>query len=381
MKKRTRVAIVGALAVLSLLAAACGDDDDTTTEAPSGNGGGNGGENGGGNGAETCTQEITDEQMSLVDANGDGTLTIAVATPGSRDDGGYYQALVECVERLTDRNGGEAIIVDQIPAADAATQIENLAKQGPDIMMIGASEIGQSLPDLAAKYSDIFWYCNCGAGTQPDPNFAQSNDDGSEINFTAGYATGLLLKDAGKSSVAFIGNNNFNFEVESYEAFKLGLQEVDPSFEVDYYATGSFEDVQAATEAYNTAKGQGVGAVYPFLGGALEPIVKLANNDDIITMSAGKSDVCDDSGGLEYQIAVRFDAGDYLDTIFTEILTGEFKEGDVRTFHVGQDPEPGAIICDPTDEQQAAMDEVYRRVGSGELDDAFFEIKKKAYNF
>ena len=68
-----------------------------------------------------------------------------VATPGPRNDGAYYQTLVDCVNRLVKANNGTAIIVDNIPAADAATQIESLVKQNVDIMMVGASEIRAAL--------------------------------------------------------------------------------------------------------------------------------------------------------------------------------------------------------------------------------------------
>ncbi|MEO8692618.1 MAG: BMP family ABC transporter substrate-binding protein [Acidimicrobiales bacterium] len=364
MKNRARFGLVAVLVVAALVAAACGDDGGDSKPADVNT---------------TCTQKAAD--IKSVDFNGDGKFVVGVATPGPRDDGAYYQALVECVDRLVKANGGSSIIVDKIAQADAGTQIENLAKQNPDILVVGASEIGKPLPDLAKKYSSIFWYCNCGAGQQANPDYAQSQDDGSEINYTAGYATGLLLKDKKKSTAAFIGNTDANgFEVESFDAFNLGLQAVDASYKATYYGTGSFDDVPKATEAYNNAKGAGVGAIYPFLGGAHEPIVKLANKDKLITMSAGKSDACSKKD-ITYDIAVRFDAGDYLDTIFKEILAGTYKEGSIRTFHVGKDPQPGAKICKPTSDQTKALDAAYADVASGKLDAKFFEIKKKAYKF
>ena len=363
----TRVArvLVGSLLVC-LIASACSDSDDGPLPPPS---------------ATTCSTKATAEQLTTLDANADGKLVVGVATPGPRNDGAYYQALVECVDRLVTTNGGSSIVVDRIDQADAATQIESLAKQDPDILMVGASDIARPLPDLAKKYSKIFWYCNCGAGQPANPDYAQSQDDGSEINYTAGFATGLLLREKKKDAVAFIGNSEANgFEVESFAAFNLGLQAFDPTYKATYYATGSFEDVQKATEAYNDAKAHGIGAVYAFLGGAHEPIVKLANKDKLITMSAAKSDACERKD-ITYEIAVRFDAGDYLDTIFKEMLAGTYKEGSIRTFHVGKDTQPGAKICKPTGDQTKALDGAYADVASGKLDTKFLEIKRKAYNF
>ena len=99
---------------------------------------------------------------------------------------------------LSTENGFEdPIVVDNIQAADAATAMGDLAQQGVDVIIVGASEIAEPLPDLISKYPDVFWYCNCGAGFPPNPGLSQSTDDGSEISYTAGYATGSEAEGEG----------------------------------------------------------------------------------------------------------------------------------------------------------------------------------------
>lgn len=352
----------GAVLALTLGAVACGDDSDSGDDSSSGNG--------------------TVEGLEHLDANGNGQITVGVATPGPRDDGAYYQALVNGVEEISEEQGfNDPLIVDEIPVAEAATELRNLARQDVDIIAVGAGEIGDPLPEVAAEFPDIFWYCNCGAGFPEDPNFAQSQDDSAEISFTAGYATGLLMEERGDGTeAAFLGNQGFDFEVEASESFEAGLQEVDDSYTLSTVDTGSFDDVSAATEAAGSAVSSGAVAIYPFLGGALEAVVQFANDEDVITMSAGASDVCE-RDDLDYQIAVRFDAADYLDTVFEEIFSGELEEGGIRLFNVGVDPQPGAVICDATDEQQEAMDEIYQRIADGEFEDLLNEIKSDAYGF
>ena len=66
-------------------------------------------------------------------------------------------------------------------------------------------------------------------------------------------------------------------------------------------------------------------------------------------------------------------------SILTEITAGTFHEGDVRVFHVGVDPQPGAEICDPTPEQATAMEDLYAQIAAGEFVDAFGAIKGQAY--
>ncbi|MDP9463414.1 MAG: hypothetical protein M3P52_02225, partial [Actinomycetota bacterium] len=120
-------------------------------------------------------------------------------------------------------------------------------------------------------------------------------------------------------------------------------------------------------------------AVYPYLGGAHRPVVQAANAAGLITMSAGSSTVCESTEDLQYDIAVKFDGGDYVTAVMNEIIAGTFKEGDIKQFKVGIDPEPGAVMCNPTPDQQTAMDEVYAQIASGDLADEFGQIAGVAF--
>lgn len=389
---------LAAFAALSLIATACGDDEssDTTepaaTETTAAETEATEAESPETTAAETEATEAESPETTAaeggeafdLDTNGDGTVVFGVAAAGPRDDGAYYQALVDKATSISEENGyGEPIVVDNITTEDAATELANLAEQGVDVILVGASEIADPLADLIPQYPDIFWYCNCGAGSPATEGLAQSQDDSSEISYTAGFATGLLLQEAGGDSAAFIGCCDLNFEKEAYLAYEMGLKAVDPAFTMTYIPSGAFpfdfDNTAGATEALNGAITNGADAVFPYLGGAHEPLVKLANEAGIITMSAGSSTACarDD---LDYQIQVRFDGGDYLDTLLNEIIDGTFAEGDTRVFRVGVDPEPGAEICDPTDEQQAAMDEVYAAIAAGDFAADFGAIKGQAYS-
>jgi basic membrane protein A len=383
---------MAALAALGIIAVGCGSDSggSASTEAPASEA--PAGSEAAAPASEAPATEAPATEApatsgasaaSQLDKNGDGKVVFGVATPGPRDDGAYYQALVDGVTKFSSDNGfEEPVVVDNIKPEEAATQLDNLARQNVDVVMVGAGEISDPLNQIVAKYPNLLWYCNCGAGYQDETKqLIQSTDDSSEISYSAGYATGLLMKAAGQTKAAFIGNNNFNFEQEAFQAFEMGLKAVDPNFEWTYVGTGSFNDVAAATEAFNNLYAQGVRAVYPYLGGAHEAIVKLANEKgDVIVMSAGSATACDRTD-LDYDIAVKFDAGQYVGTILDELLSGKLKPGDVRQFKVGVDPQPGAVICDPTPDEQAAMDAVYNDIAAGKFADQFFQIKKKVYGF
>jgi basic membrane protein A and related proteins len=387
---------LAALALISVVAAACGDDNNsssaTTAAAPA---------------AATqpaSTTPVATESASTqpasteapgtsaaggagaadLDTNGDGKVVFGIAAAGPADDGAYYQAVVDAAKEISTANGfGDPVVVDNIQAADAETVIGDLAQQGVDVIIVGASEIAEPLPSLIAKYPDIFWYCNCGAGFPPNPGLSQSVDRGSEIGYTAGYATGLKLKEKGGDSVVIIGCCDLGFEKQAVASFDLGLKAVDPSYTQTYVATGDFpfdfDNTANATAALQTALDNGVDAVYPYLGGALKPVVQAANTAGIITMSAGSSKVCDPGTDLKYDIAVKFDGGDYVKAVMKEIVAGTFHEGDIKTFKVGVDPEPGAVICNATPDQQAAMDAVYKDIAAGKFTDQFNQIDATAF--
>ena len=319
-----------------------------------------------------------------LDTNGDGKVVFGIAAAGPADDGAYYQAVVDAAKQLSTDNGfADPIVVDNIQAADAATVIGDLAQQGVDVIIVGASEIAEPLPDLITKYPDIFWYCNCGAGFPANPGLSQSLDRGSEIGYTAGYATGLKLKEKGGDSAVIIGCCDLGFEKQAVASFDLGLKAVDPAYTQTYVPSGDFpfdfDNTANATAALQTAIDNGVDAVYPYLGGALRPVVQAANTAGIITMSAGSSKVCDAGQDLKYDIAVKFDAGDYVKAVMKEIIAGTFHEGDTKTFKVGVDPEPGAVICNATANQQTAMDAVYKQIAAGDFDDQFGKIDAAAF--
>ncbi len=193
------------------------------------------------------------------------------------------------------------------------------------------------------------------------------------------------MQEAGGTTAAFIGCCDLDFEKESFNAFVYGLQLVDPAFSATYTATGNFpfdfNNTAGATEAFNTALAAGVSVVVPFLGGAHEPVVQLANENDVIVMSAGSSTACERTD-LAYDFEVKFSTGDYVDPLFRDIFAGAALEGTARRFVVGIDDEVGAEFCaDATAEQVAALAELNAAIGAGEYDDVINQIVADAYGF
>ena len=211
---------------------------------------------------------------------------------------------------------------------------------------------------------------------------ALSTNDGAEIEYVVGVAAGLLLQEHGGDTAYMIGCCDLGFEVETELAMRLGLKAVDPSFDVVYTPTGNFpfdfDNVAGATEAFNVALDAGMDLVYPYLGGAHEPLVQLANEHGIPVTSAGASDVCSRTD-LHWDMAALFDGGDFARAVFPLIVSGAFVEGDIYKFAVGRDAEVGSLICDPTPEQKEQLDQAHAEVWNGYCLAEFDAIRAIAY--
>jgi basic membrane protein A len=325
--------------------------------------------------------EPVNELVALFDANGDGEVRIGIAAQGPRDDGGYYEAVIAQAEELSELHGfGAPIIVDNITFEEAAVELDNLANQPVDIILVGASGIGGSLGEISEKYPDIYWYCNCGAGLPPSDFFSQTQYDNSDIAYTGGVAMGILLQERGGDSMAMIGCCDLGFEKEVFLAFELGLKSVDPDFTMSYTPTGDFpfdfNNTANATIAFDAAVAAGADAINPYLGGALEPIARLGLDAGLIVTHPGSSTACGDDIG--YDMTQRNDGGDFIRIVFPDIVAGNFPEGTIRVFTAATDPDVvGGEICGR--ERPAALQAAYDLVASGELDDEFGAIKGQAY--
>ena len=319
--------------------------------------------------------------VEMFDANGDGVIRIGVAAQGPRDDGGYYEAVIAQAEQLSEQLGfGDPIVVDNITFEEAAVELDNLANQPVDIIIVGASGLGGSLSEVSEKYPDIYWYCNCAAGLPASPYFSQTQYDSSDIAYTGGVAMGLLLQERGGDSMAMIGCCDLGFEKEVFLAFELGLKSVDPDFSMSYTPTGNFpfdfDNTANATIAFDAAVAAGADAVNPYLGGALEPIARLGLDAGLIVIHPGSSTACDDE--IPYDLAQRNDGGDFIRIVFPEIVAGNFPEGTIRVFTAATDPDVvGGEICGR--DRPAELQAAYDLVATGELDDEFGAIKAQAY--
>lgn len=336
-------AVLAALLVTVLALAACGGGGDAAGAGPSARGG-------------------------QPDVNGDGKVIIGVMSPGDTRDNGYYQSFVDQAAQVAKENGWEVRTIDRINAADAVTQARNLCRQRVDLIAVGASELADALtaaPEPQCR--GVQWYVNSGGTALPQTEyFTQSQDKVNETLYAAGYAAGLLLDRSGGDRAGYITGPEMDFAKQAARAFTAGLRAVVPKAEVIESYTGDFDDAAKAKEAFAQQRAQGIGVVYPYLGGATDAVTAEANAAGIPALSPG-TDRCADTG-VRYAISVIFSPGAYFAAALEDFRKGTLRMGTARVWRMGVDPVPTVRICAPEGDEQAKVDQVMKDIGGGRLD-------------
>ena len=299
------------------------------------------------------------------DINGDGQVILGIASPGDTNDGGFYQSFVDGARSFAEEAGWTVIVSDFINPAESETAIADLARQNVDFLAVGATELQDGLDAIACseEFEHIAMYLN-GTLTSEHPCYGQSSDNYFEIHWLLGVAAAQLLERTGGTKAGFIGGPELAFVVVASKSMEAGLKSINPDYELVVTYTGSFNDAALGIEAARAMIGQDIGVIHTFLGGAMFPTGGFIAENGGAAMSAS-ANTC--FPGSPFAGASLFPPGDYLVANLRDFAAGTYREGAIRRFYVGIHPEPGAILCDPTSEEQATLDDVIARIGSRDL--------------
>jgi basic membrane protein A len=354
---------------LALAASACGNDNSAATD--DGEAGGSGG---GGGGPIECLGEEGCVPEGQPDVNGDGAVNIGVLSPGDTNDNGYYESFVSTAREFADENGWELIILDMVNPSDAAEQARNLCRQEVDMVAIAAGELADALPvaeeDVCAGAA---WYVAGGAGVEQTPYFFQTNEVPGPTQFVTGYATGLVMEAVGIESAGFVTGPELDFSRLAFRAWTAGIHQTLPDAETVSTYTGDFDDSALGQEAANAQLAQGVGLLYPYLGGATDAVAEAGAERDVLSVTPG-TDRC---GEDQFAVSSIFSPGDYFAAVLEDFEAGEVELGTTRLFEIGVDPVPTVEVCPSVDgheQLQEQVDAMIADIASGEVDvDALIE--------
>jgi basic membrane protein A len=300
------------------------------------------------------------------DVNKDGKVTIAILSPGDTNDHGYYEGFVSAAKTFAQQQGWTVNIVDKIPDSEAAQAARNACQQKPDMVAIAASELKDAIPVAQEDVcKGTVWYVAGGQGVNQTPYFVQTNDILSQGAYTSGVAAGLLMKASGSKKAGFLTGPQASFTSDFAKGWEAGIKSQVPDAEVVTTYTGDFNDSAKAVAAFQAMKSQGIGVVYPYLGGATFAVAQQANQANIPVLTPG-TDNCSLTDP-KFAVSVIFDPGAYFNAALIPFKDGKLKVGTALTFHMGVDPVPTVKMCQPTGDQAAVIDQTIKDIGTGKI--------------
>ncbi len=352
--------MVPALA-LALVAGACGNDDSSASsdEGSSGDSGGSG---------ESCIGEEGCVPEGQPDVNDDGTVKIGVLSPGDTNDNGYYESFVVTARDFAEQNDWELIILDQVNPSDAAEQARNLCRQEVDMVAVAAGELADAIPVAEEEVcASSVWYVAGGAGVEQTPYFFQTSEEPGPTQFVTGYASGLAMEALGTTQAGYVTGPELDFSTLAFASWTAGIRQVLPDAETVATYTGDFDDSALGQAAADAQLGQGVGLLYPYLGGATDAVATAGNESGVLSVTPG-TDRCEEP---QFAVSSIFSPGDYFAAALEDFAAGEVELGVTRVFLIGQDPVPTVEICPSVPGYEALQEQVdamIADVAAGEVD-------------
>jgi basic membrane protein A len=227
--KLLSLALVGALA---LGAAACGGDDDEAS--PSGSGGGG-------------------ESSSEV-------VKAAWVYVGPINDGGWTQAHNEGREFVEEELGDavETTYKESVPEGPEAVQVmEDLIKDGNQIIFTASFGYGEAIAELAPKYPDVKFEHATGIDTAE--NVATYFGASEDTIYLTGIAAGSAVPEGG--TVGFVAPFPIPEVIRHINAFQLGVAENNPTATTKVVWTNTWFDPEVERQAADSLIADGVDAI------------------------------------------------------------------------------------------------------------------------
>jgi basic membrane protein A len=257
------------LLILSLTLSACASPTSEPVEAP------------GDEAADVAEDMEDDETMddtSDEEVAAPEPIRIALITNKSVNDLGFnstmYQSLLDLQEELGEENF--EIGLSENTGPDALSALRDYASQGFDIIIAHSGVYGSAVKQMASEFPEVSF-----AWGPSTDNFTQagiSNVSAYRARVEdGGYVMGAMAALMTESDIIGVcGPIEASDAVKYINAFKLGVEETDPSVTVNVIYTGSFTDSTLSAAAAETliAGGAdtltGIAAALPCMNAAQE---------------------------------------------------------------------------------------------------------------
>ncbi len=289
---------------------------------------------------------------------------IAMILPGRADDLAWNTAAYQGLESVGEELGLGTTYIEEIEDADVERVLRDFADQGYDLIVAHSFGYGDAVMRVAEDYPNTFFIHGTAGGNADNvANYDIPSHEG-------GYMVGLLAGSLTESNVIGIVNS---FDIPAMvmisEAFKLGVEEVNPDAEVLETFVGAWNDAPGGREAAEAQLDAGADFIMAMGNHTGLGAIEAAEARDVLCagLYADQNELAPDN--VVTSIVNRFDA--IIESAIEDIETGAFgnnsyiltmEDGAVELapFHALDDEVPQDV--------KDLLDDTKAKILSGELE-------------
>ncbi|HLO17779.1 MAG TPA: BMP family ABC transporter substrate-binding protein, partial [Anaerolineales bacterium] len=185
-------------------------------------------------------------------------LTVGALYGGPITDAGYNQAMHEAVMAIkTNIACAKIIEAENVPdEAGATSTMENMIKQGAELIIATAFNHQYPALDLSKKYPDVIF--EHAGGWEMGPNFANFFGTPPDGWYMMGVAAGKMTKS---NKLGFVAAFPLGWTSTFINAFELGAKSVNPDAQTIVAYTFNWGDRAKEADTTNSLINQGVDVI------------------------------------------------------------------------------------------------------------------------
>ena len=266
---------------------------------------------------EAAEEEAASWQIAAED------LKVALLLDGPVNDGGWNQGAYDGLVRVEEKYGVETAYTESVPRADMETVFSDYAARGFNVVMAHGFEFSDAAVAAAESNPNTIFIVTHGMGGMSGGNVATIQYEEEQISFALGVAAGLV-SETGK--LACTGGYEIPAIAIPFEAFSLGVKEVNPDAEVSISWLETWSDIAKMKEAATAAISGGVDVVMPVAVGANPGGFSAVEEADVWTVGySGDAAAFAPDNTITSAI---IDTGMSIELVVDEIVAGTFEPTD-----------------------------------------------------
>ena len=305
-------------------------------------------------------------------ASAEEKLNVALILPGKKDDVSFNQAMYEGLIAYSEAHPDELnlnITENVYEVADIEPALMDFADMGYDVVFGHGFQFMEPIVKVAPSYPETCFLLGTGYKTV-------ENSAVYDVHLQAGgYLMGVVAALATETNkVGVIGGANAAEIYRGHEAFKVGVQSVNPDIEIQEVYTGDWTDTVGAKEAAVGMYDSGVDVIWHSGDGIGLGVVQAAKEKDKLCLG----NVADQNALAPENVltGIVYKWDKVIEKIFEDIRNDSFlgREEDDRFYWITAENEGIAYapIVDAkevlTEEEEAQIEETYQKLVSGELE-------------